>query len=188
MMYFILFFTVLVIQRVIELIIAKTNEKWMKENGAIEYGQNHYKFMVFIHFAFFVSLLIEGGMFHTSVHSQWPLLLSVFILTQIGRIWVIFSLGRYWNTKIIVLPNANVVSKGPFKYFKHPNYVIVTIELVIIPLLFNAYWTLCIFALLNQIILAIRIPLEERALKSETNYDQVHFNTKGWIPMFKKEK
>jgi methyltransferase len=188
MLYFILFFFVLMIQRFVELFIAKSNEKWMKQQGAKEYGQSHYKMMVAIHIAFFVSLLIEGGIFHTGVNAYWPLLLTGFILTQIGRVWVISSLGKYWNTKIIVLPNAAVVARGPYKYLKHPNYFIVTLEFLIVPLLFNAYWTLFIFALLNQFILSIRIPLEENALRIETDYERIHLHTKGWIPIIKKEK
>ena len=189
MLYFILFFSVLMIQRLVELYIARSNEKWMKEQGAIEYGQAHYKMMVGIHVAFFISLLVEGGVFHSGVSQYWPLLLGGFILTQLGRIWVISSLGKYWNTKIIVLPRAEVIAKGPYKHLKHPNYFIVTLEFLIVPLLFNAYWTLFIFALLNQFILSIRIPLEEQALKSETDYERIHLHTKGWgIPLFKKEK
>jgi methyltransferase len=188
MLYFVLFFCVLLIQRIVELYIARANEKWMKERGAKEYGQAHYKVMVFIHIAFFISLLIEGGAFHSGVNHYWPILLSGFILMQIGRIWSIASLGKFWNTKIIVLPNAEIVAKGPYKRLKHPNYLIVTLEFLIVPLLFNAYWTLFIFALLNQFILSIRIPLEEYALKEETEYEKVHLHTRGWIPLFKKEK
>ena len=188
MLYFMLFFSVLMIQRIVELFIAKSNEKWMKSQGAKEYGQTHYRMMVAIHIAFFISLLIEGGLLHSGVNHYWPFLLGGFILTQLGRVWAIASLGKYWNTKIIVLPQAEVVAKGPYKHLKHPNYLIVTLEFLIVPLLFNAYWTLFIFALLNQFILSIRIPLEERALKEETDYEMVHVRTRGWIPLFKKEK
>ncbi|MCA1054579.1 hypothetical protein LCM10_06235 [Rossellomorea aquimaris] len=187
-MFFGLFFAILIIQRVAELVIARKNEQWMKERGAKEFGQSHYQFMVMIHSAFFVSLLIEGGIYHTGVHPLWKYLLAGFLLTQAGRIWVISSLGKYWNTKIIVLPDTEVVAKGPYKLFRHPNYLIVTVELVLIPLLFNAYWTLIIFAVLNQLILFTRIPVEERALKSETNYERVHIGTPGWIGASKREK
>ncbi|MGR3764771.1 isoprenylcysteine carboxyl methyltransferase family protein [Rossellomorea sp. NS-SX7] len=187
-MFFILFFTILVVQRLVELVIARKNEKWMKDRGAKEFGQDHYRAMVMIHFAFFISLLIEGGLLHSGIHPLWKYLLAGFLLTQAGRIWVISSLGKYWNTKIIVLPNTEVVATGPYKHFRHPNYLIVTLELAIIPLLFNAYWTLVIFSVLNQLILLTRIPVEERALRSETDYERVHLATPGWIGAFKKEK
>ncbi|WP_328585878.1 isoprenylcysteine carboxyl methyltransferase family protein [Rossellomorea aquimaris] len=188
MIFFILFFLVLALQRVVELIIARKNEEWMKKRGAKEYGQNHYRAMVIIHTAFFVSLLLEAGFFHSGIHPLWEYLLAGFLLTQAGRIWVISSLGKYWNTKIIVLPDTEVVATGPYKFFRHPNYLIVTVELAIIPLLFNAYWTLIIFAVLNQLILLTRIPVEEEALSRETNYEHVHFSTPGWIGSEKKEK
>ncbi|MFK4997793.1 isoprenylcysteine carboxylmethyltransferase family protein [Bacillus sp. N9] len=70
----------------------------------------------------------------------------IFIMTQLARIWVIVTLGKYWNTKIIVLPGAQIVKEGPFKYVKHPNYIIVTIELLVIPLLCQAYITALIFS------------------------------------------
>lgn len=169
-MLFFLMFTFIIIQRMIELWIAKKNEKWMLRNGGVEYGQNHYKIMVFIHILFFLSLLLEVIVFERMLSEFWSLLLSLFALLQIGRIWVIFTLGKYWNTKIIVLPGAAIVSKGPFRYFKHPNYIIVTLELLLVPLMFNAYITAIVFFFLNQWILSIRIPIEENALKENTDY------------------
>lgn len=169
-MLFIIMFTFIIIQRMIELWIAKKNEKWMLRNGGVEYGENHYKIMVFIHILFFLSLLLEVIVFERILSELWPLLLSLFALLQIARIWVIFTLGKYWNTKIIVLPGATIVSKGPFRFLKHPNYIIVTLELLILPLMFNAYITAIVFFFLNQWILSIRIPLEEKALKENTDY------------------
>ncbi|MGM0845451.1 MAG: isoprenylcysteine carboxyl methyltransferase family protein [Bacillota bacterium] len=183
-----LLFAVIAIQRVVELIIAKRNEKWMKEKGAKEYGKRHYKLMVSIHLLFFISLLAEELFMNRPLNEYWVVLFTLFLVTQVGRIWVIASLGRFWNTKIIVLPQADVVAKGPYKFIKHPNYFIVTVELIVIPLMFNAYWTLFIFALLNQFILAVRIPIEERALEEVTNYQKVHQGKKRFIPVVKKEE
>ena len=101
---------------------------------------------------------------------MWPIYLTTFLLVQLGRVWVIATLGKYWNTKIIVLPGSNIVAKGPFKYIKHPNYLIVTIELIVIPLLFQAYITAIVYFILNQVILAIRIPMEEKALREHTDF------------------
>ena len=185
---FYLLFAVIAIQRLVELFIAKSNEKWMKGHGGIEYGQKHYKFMIGIHLLFFVSLLLEETFGEKTLNSYWLILFVLFLVTQAGRIWVIASLGRFWNTKIIVVPQAEVIAKGPYKYIKHPNYFIVTVELLIIPLMFNAYWTLFTFAFLNQLILSIRIPLEERALTEATDYLQVHDGKKRFIPLAKKGK
>jgi methyltransferase len=159
-----------VLQRIVELGIAKSNEKWMKQEGAIEFGVVHYRYLVLMHMLFFVSLVSEKVFFNRQLSQVWPLLLFGFILVQLIRIWVLATLGKYWNTKIIVLAGANVITKGPYRFIKHPNYFVVAIELVIIPLLFNAYLTASLFTILNVIMLMIRIPVEEKALKELTEY------------------
>src|SRR5574342_493666 len=93
----------IVLQRMVELRIAKRNEQWMKNQGAIEFGKKHYRFMVLMHVLFFFCLIAEKVFGNRELSYFWPILLSVFLVTQIMRIWVIISLGRYWNTKIIVL-------------------------------------------------------------------------------------
>lgn len=162
----------MIVQRISELIVARRNETWMKKQGAQEYGKQHYIFMVAIHVGFFVVLMMEVNYTNRPLHPFWPYLLFIFFIVQIARIWVISSLGKYWNTKIIVLPGAEIVQSGPFKYIKHPNYCIVTIELLIIPIMFQAYVTAIVFLILNQLILAVRIPAEEKALRKHTNYSR----------------
>jgi methyltransferase len=186
MSFFSIFLLCIMIQRLAELMIAKRNEKWMKEQGAMEFGKGHYMFMVMIHSLFFVSLLMEVSIFNKSLSAFWPFLLSAFILTQIGRFWVLASLGKHWNTKIIVLPGMEPVSRGPYKYIKHPNYLIVSIELMVIPLLFNAFFTGLLFLVLNQIILYIRISHEEKALEKAADYKAVFLNQGKFFPRFKR--
>jgi methyltransferase len=155
-----------------ELMIARKNEKWMKEKGAIEFGKEHYPIMVLMHSGFLLFFLIEVIAYNKSLTPLWPVLLAFFLFTQIIRIWSLVSLGRYWNTKIIVLPNTTIVKRGPYKFLRHPNYTIVVLEILLIPLLFQAYWTAAIFSILNAFMLSIRIPLEEKVLISETNYNE----------------
>jgi methyltransferase len=164
-MAFWLFISVIIIQRILELILAKRNEKWMKSQGAIEFGQKHYPVIVFVHILFFISLIAEVHYFHKGISPLWPLLFIAFLAVQAVRIWAISSLGTYWNTKILVLPGASVIKKGPYKFLKHPNYCVVALELIIIPFMFNAYFTAILFTLLNIFVLSIRIPAEEKALK-----------------------
>jgi methyltransferase len=178
-------FMILILQRLGELLIARSNEKWMKERGGVEYGQNHYKWMVAMHAAFFLVLLMEGWSMGFELNPYWIPLFVLFLGVQCGRVWAIVSLGRYWNTKIIVCRGAHVVAKGPYRFFKHPNYLIVTLELILIPLLFNAYLTMVLFTLLNQWMLSVRIPEEERALRNETDYRDKHGRTRGY-PVFRK--
>ncbi|MGJ9456775.1 isoprenylcysteine carboxyl methyltransferase family protein [Oceanobacillus sp. CF4.6] len=155
---------IIVLQRLLEMVIAKSNEKWMKDRGAIEKEADHYKWFIILHVLFFISILMESYLKDTSNWSLNYTLLVIFILTQLVRIWCVSSLGRFWNTKIIILPGAQLVSKGPYKYVKHPNYVIVGIELFVIPLLFGARITAVIFPLFHILLLTVRIPAEERAL------------------------
>lgn len=168
-----LFYIVLIIvvmQRLIELVIAKRNEKWMLVQGAFEAGGNHYPWMVAMHVGFFLALLAEVVLSGKGLSPIWPLLFTLFLIVQIARFWCLFSLGKFWNTKIIILPGADVVRKGPYQFIRHPNYLIVTIELLALPLLFNAYATAILFSLLNIWILSVRIRAEEQALKEATNY------------------
>ncbi|SDJ68261.1 isoprenylcysteine carboxyl methyltransferase family protein [Sediminibacillus albus] len=157
-------FLFLIFQRVIELAIARRNEKWMKAQGGIEEGSDHYKWFVITHSLFFVFLLGEAFIRQLNDLPVNQFLLAVFLLSQLFRMWCIASLGKFWNTKIIILPGAELVSKGPYRFIKHPNYLIVLIELIVIPLLFHTYITAIVFPVLHLLLLKIRIPEEEKAL------------------------
>ncbi len=164
---FTIIFLLIVLQRIVEVIIAKQNEKWMKNQGAIEHYSDHYKWIVLVHTFFFFSIMLEA-FGEQLVLNQWKgFLLLLFVCAQAFRVWCLASLGRYWNTKIIVLPEAGLVTKGPYKFMKHPNYVVVAIEFVLIPLLFNAYITAFIFPILHGVLMKIRIPYEEKALSRD---------------------
>ncbi|WP_203247016.1 isoprenylcysteine carboxyl methyltransferase family protein [Sporosarcina beigongshangi] len=167
---FLIVISIVVLQRLTELLIAKRNEKWMLSQGAFEIGASHYPIMVVMHIAFFISFLLEVVIFERALSPIWIVLLGVFLLAQAARIWCLLSLGNFWNTKIIILPGADVVRRGPYRWVRHPNYMIVTIELLVLPLLFGAYFTAVLFSLLNVWMLSVRIPVEEKALKDATNY------------------
>jgi len=171
-MLFLIVISIVILQRLIELVIAKRNEKWMRSQGAFEAGAGHYPFMVAMHMAFFISLLTEVMVYDQLLSRLWIPLLTVFLVAQVMRIWCLASLGKFWNTKIIILPGADVVRKGPYTFIRHPNYLIVTTELLVLPLLFGAYFTAIIFSLLNLRMLSVRIPAEEQALKEATNYKE----------------
>lgn len=171
MIYFYVLFCFLIGQRLVELFIAHKNEQWMKARGGIEVGRNHYKWFIWLHTLFFISLLLEFH-YHALINQKkmpfYLLFFSLFLLAQIGRIWCIHSLGKFWNTKIIVLPKIALIKKGPYKFMKHPNYVIVFIELIVIPLIFGLFVTAYIFPFLHLFLLTIRIPTEEAALERST--------------------
>jgi len=158
-MYFILFICFVIFQRLLELVIAKKNEKWARAQGAVEYGQRHYPFIVLLHTMFIISLIVEylyrGGNFSF-------IFLIIFFVLILLKVWTISSLGKYWNTKILRVPGSIFVKTGPYKLFRHPNYFIVICEIIIIPLVYNLYLTAIIFTLLNAVILFVRIKEEEK--------------------------
>lgn len=157
---------IVIVQRLVELVISKINEKWLLANGAVEYGASHYKYIVIMHTAFFLSILAEFNLSdrHKDLNIINYSFLVFFILLQLGRVWVLTSLGKFWNTKIFRIKNLALVKKGPYKFIKHPNYVVVVLEILILPLIFDLYYTAVIFTILNAIMLSIRIKEENKAL------------------------
>lgn len=172
MLFYIIIFLVIA-QRLTEVFIAKRNEKWMLSQGAYEVGTSHYPYMIALHSSFFLFLIVEVVTNNSSLSPLFPLFFILFIAVQALRIWCLRSLGPFWNTKIIILPGAEVVKKGPYVYFRHPNYAVVCLEIVLLPLMFQAYFTAFCFTLLNITMLSVRIPIEEKALRETTNYNHV---------------
>lgn len=173
MFVFISLISVVVFQRLFELRLAKQNEIFLKGKGAIEFGRSHYKWVVALHTLFLASLSFEVLCFPQPLSSWWVLPCFVFLACQVFRVWIIRTLGPYWNTKIVVLPGAKVIEKGPYAWIKHPNYLIVSLEILSLPLIFQAYATAILFTAINALlILGVRIPEEEAALKRTTNYGE----------------
>jgi methyltransferase len=159
-MYFIIFVLFVITQRLSELYIAKGNEKWLRSQGAVEYGKAHYPFIVALHTLFIISMIVEH-----IIRGDSPIdyiFLTLFILLLLFKFWALSSLGKYWNTKIFRVPGAGPVKKGPYKLFKHPNYFIVVCEIAIIPMVFNLYYTAIIFTVLNAVMLTVRIRVENK--------------------------
>ena len=142
-MIFILFVSFVILLRIAELYVARRNEKWMVQNGAVEYGKKHYPFIIALHSLFFVSLIIEYSMQQTP--SFGLIFLLIYLLLIAFKVWIIALLGKFWNTKIFRIQNYPLINKGPYKYIKHPNYIIVIAEIALIPLIFQLYYTALIF-------------------------------------------
>jgi methyltransferase len=162
-MAFSIFIVFLVLQRLSELMLARRNERWARAHGAVEYGQAHYPWMVALHTAFVLSLIVEYLVI-SGTELNKPLLLVFGVLLTL-KIWVVFTLGKYWNTKVLRVPGVQLVRKGVYKYISHPNYCIVVLEIMIIPLIFNLYYTAIIFSCLNAAMLYVRIRTENQALR-----------------------
>lgn len=166
MTFFYLLVGFVIVQRLLEVAYARSNERLMKQEGAIEAGAGHYKWIVLLHVFFFVSLVGEVEMWEPSYGRSWLFFLAVFIVAQILRVWALASLGRFWNTKILVLPGATKVKSGPYRWIPHPNYVVVAMEIASLPLIFGAWRTAIVFSIANALLLLlVRIPAEEKALR-----------------------
>ncbi|CAM4083426.1 isoprenylcysteine carboxyl methyltransferase family protein [Deinococcus marmoris] len=150
------------VQRLLELRLARANERWARERGAVEYGREHYPLFFVLHPAWMLATFLEGRASGQRVN--WPAL-ALFLLAQPLRYWVIRTLGRSWNTRILIVPGGERITGGPFRFLKHPNYAVVALELAAAPLAVGAWRTALAFTLLNAaLLLLIRIPAEERAL------------------------
>ncbi|MCY9190729.1 isoprenylcysteine carboxyl methyltransferase family protein [Bacillus mojavensis] len=160
--------TVLTAQRAAEMAVARRNEQKVKKQGAIECGERHYPYIITMHILFFLSLITEVLLLHKQPSSWWSGIAAAILAVQAIRYWALCSLGAYWNTKILVVPGAELVKKGPYKWLKHPNYTVVVLEIILIPLLYQAYFTMCLFSLLNAVMLSVRIRAEEQALREYT--------------------
>ncbi|MFZ1321365.1 MAG: isoprenylcysteine carboxylmethyltransferase family protein [Ignavibacteria bacterium] len=166
MILFPIIISIVILQRLTELVISKRNEKWLLANGAVEYGGSHYKYIVLLHTLFFLSMIFE--FYFIKRESEFNVInyffLVFFLILQTARISVLFSLGKYWNTKIYRIPNSPLIKTGLYKYLKHPNYAIVICELFAIPMIFDLYYTAIIFSVLNGVMLYFRISEENKVL------------------------
>ena len=146
-------------QRLAELVIASSNTRHLREAGGVEISRSHYPAMVALHTSWLSILwLAVGG------HPVNLPLLGLFVLLQVLRIWVLLTLGRRWTTRIIILPGAPLVTSGPFRFLRHPNYCVVVGEIAVLPLVFGLFWIATIFSLLNAAMLWVRISAESRAI------------------------
>ena len=162
-------FTVLVVlvglERLAELVVSKRNAAWSKEQGGVETGFSHYPFMVVLHTGLLVGALVEAYARRPDVPSAlaWSMLVVV-LLTQALRWWCIATLGRRWNTRVIIVPGLAPVTGGPYRLLRHPNYLAVVVEGLALPLVAGAWLTATAFTLLNLPLLSVRLRCENAAL------------------------
>lgn len=147
------------LQRLGELLLSKRNTRLLLAQGGREHAPEHYPLIVALH-TVWLALLWWFAPFRP-VDGFW---LALFVLIELARIWVLVSLGARWTTRIIVVPDAPLVRKGPYRFFDHPNYLVVVAEIAVLPLVFGLWRTAAVFSLLNGAILAIRVRAENRAL------------------------
>lgn len=155
-------------ERIWELIVSRRNAAAAFARGGREYGQRHFPFMVVLHTGLLLACIAEVVLLDRPFLPWlgWPML-AIALACQAARYWIIASLGAQWNTRVIVVPGAGrVADRGLYRWFSHPNYVVVAIEGIALPLVHTAWITAIAFTVLNAILLlGFRIPTENRALK-----------------------
>lgn len=156
---------IVVVQRLAELRLAKRNEAWARSQGAVEHGAGHYPMFFVLHTVWLLAWPFEAWLGGPSLAPSWPLWLGAFAAAQVLRYWAIATLGRRWNTRILVLPDLAPIRRGPYRVLPHPNYAAVILELAALPLIFGAWWTALGIGVANLVLLlGVRIPAESRAL------------------------
>ncbi|RMG98816.1 MAG: DUF1295 domain-containing protein [Deltaproteobacteria bacterium] len=163
-------FAVVAVQRWSEVWLSVRNGRWARARGAVEVGRRHYRFLVALHVAWILAFPAEA-----LLRGQAPppavtaLALAGFVVAQIFRYAAIVTLGRRWNTRILVLPGQPPIRRGIYRYLRHPNYVAVVLELACVPVAVGAYVTAAVVSAVNLLVLRfVRIPAEERALAEAT--------------------
>jgi methyltransferase len=153
------------IERLVELIVAKRNARWAFAHGGKEFGHNHYAVMVTLHSALLLGCVVEVWTLHRPFIGWlgWPML-AVVALSQALRWWCVTTLGHRWNTRVIVVPHAPLVRRGPYRWLHHPNYVAVVAEGLALPLVHTAWLTAIGFTLANALLLTVRIQVENKEL------------------------
>lgn len=148
------------VQRLLELAYARRNARRLLAEGGVEFGAGHFPLFVLLHGAWLAAVFF---LVPPDAPVAWPLL-GLYLVLQAGRAWVIASLGRFWTTRVITLPGVPLVRRGPYRWMRHPNYVIVAAEIAVLPLAFGAWQLALVFTLANAALLAHRIRVEDAAL------------------------
>lgn len=147
-------------QRLVELCIARRNTNRLLARGAYEAGSGHYWVIVVFHAAWLIGLWLLAR--DNPVSWSW---LYVYLAIEALRVWVMGSLGERWTTRIIVLPGERLVARGPYRFLRHPNYIVVALEIFVLPMVFGMFWYALAGTLINGAILYWRIRVEQETFK-----------------------
>jgi methyltransferase len=161
-------------ERIAELVVSKRHADWAFARGGVEYGRSHYPVMAVVHAALLVSCVAEVAVADRPFVPWlgWPMV-AVVLATQALRWWCVATLGSQWNTRVIVVPGHPLVTDGPYRWLRHPNYLAVTVEVAALPLVHTAWVTAVAFSVANAVLLlGWRIPVEERALATAGSPDR----------------
>jgi len=152
------------LQRLAELVLSARNTRALLARGGREVGARHYPLLVLLHASWLIAIAVVVPT-ETPIDWNW---LAVFIALQAARAWVIASLGPYWTTRIITLDEAPLVRRGPYRFMRHPNYLVVAGEIAALPMVFGAWRLALAYSLLNALVLWLRIRTENAALAARS--------------------
>ncbi|MBV8346655.1 MAG: isoprenylcysteine carboxyl methyltransferase family protein [Mycolicibacterium sp.] len=169
MVCYLLLIGMVALERLAEFIVAERNRGWSRAHGSVEFGARHYPSMVMLHVGLLVGCPVEAIAWQRPFIPWlgWPML-AIVLAAQSLRWSCIATLGRQWNTRVIVVPGAGRVTSGPYRLVSHPNYVAVVAEGVALPLVHTAWMTALAFSALNAALLTSRVKVENAALASLT--------------------
>lgn len=181
---YLLLLGVVIVERLVELSIAKRNTRNLLRRGALEVGSGHYPTMVLMHTLFLISAPLEVWLLDRPLIP--PLAVGMLLLlfgAMTLRYWVIATLGERWTTRIICLPGSPLVATGPYRYLRHPNYLAVVVETIALPMVHTAWLTAVVFTLCNALLLRVRIDVEDKALwRYAAYFDAIEARTDMELP------
>jgi methyltransferase len=167
MVAYIVLIAAVAVERLAEVVVAERNRRWSRDRGGVEAGSGHYPVMVVLHVGLLAGCLLEPVVLHRPfIPALGFPMLALVVAAQALRWWCITTLGRQWNTRVIVVPGAPRVSGGPYRLIPHPNYVAVVVEGFALPLVHGAWVTALVFTVLNAALLKARLVVENAALES----------------------
>ncbi|NSX33406.1 hypothetical protein HTK96_08490 [Brevundimonas vesicularis] len=156
-------------QRLWELWFARRNTRRLLQRGGVEIGAGHYPLFVVLHTSWLIAIAIFTPW--STLPNAWGLL--AYIVLQFGRAWIIWSLGPYWTTRIITVPGASLVRTGPYRFMRHPNYVVASLEIAVLPLMLGQVWIAVAWSVLNAMLIWRRILVENRALNARRDQTKI---------------
>ncbi len=171
------------LERVAELALSARNRRRALRRGGVELGGGHYPAMVTLHTAFLAACVLETWWLRRPLVPTLAVsMLALLAFSMALRYWAIATLGERWNTRVVLVPGETAVASGPYRFVRHPNYVAVVLEMVALPLVHTAFLTALLGSVLNAWLLAVRIRVEERALREHAGYDQALAGRARFLP------
>lgn len=160
-----LFILLIGVERLAELAVSRRNADWSFARGGREFGRGHYPVMVGMHTALLLSCIAEVAVAHRPFIPAlgWPMV-AVVVASTVVRWWCVTTLGKHWNPRLIIVPGADLMRSGPYRWIHHPNYSAVAAEVVALPLVHSAWLTAIVFTIANAAVLRVRIRAENLAL------------------------